>query len=399
MGALSGIRVLDLTHVLNGPFCTVLLAHMGADVLKLEYGDGDRFRHAWMPADSNRDGYEFLHVNSNKRGLALDLKQEKGKALLRELIVKSDVLVENFATGVLERLGFGYEGLCKINPRLIYACSRGYGENGPYKDIRANAATIGAITGWAHNAMHLAQKPGIRAPGIADETAGASLCIGIISALYSREKTGKGQKVSVSMQEALLGFMTSTLHSHFERREVSGPPKPCADGYYSFHVPDMTDSHWRTLATAFDRPGLVDDPRFCTKQNRRINYLALEDEISQMVRSHSRSELWNVLSELGLSSAPVLSIAEALQDPHLKECGLVEIGRPEAGRVTMIAPWIHFSDTPSAISTPAPAVGEHTREILSEILGLEDIELDALERDKVIIQKRASSAPANPHGK
>ena len=147
-GPLSGVRVLDLTHVLNGPFCTMLLAHLGAEVLKVEHGSGDRFRHAWMPPDAKHDGYEFLMVNSNKKGITLNLKHEKGCNLFRELVKKSDVLAENFTVGVMERLGFGYETLHELNPRLIYACSRGYGESGPYKHVRANAATIMAMSGW-----------------------------------------------------------------------------------------------------------------------------------------------------------------------------------------------------------------------------------------------------------
>ena len=144
-GALDGVRVLDLTHVLNGPFCTVQLAHMGAEVIKVEYGAGDRFRHAWMPVDVKRDGYEFIAVNANKKGIVVDLKQAEGKQVFVELVKRSDIVVENFTTGTMDRLGLGYEALREINPRLIYACSRGYGESGPYRHVRANAATISAI--------------------------------------------------------------------------------------------------------------------------------------------------------------------------------------------------------------------------------------------------------------
>src|SRR5919197_1356531 len=151
-GPLHGVRVIDLTHVLNGPFSTMLLAHMGAEVVKIEHGPGDRFRHAWMPIDADHDGYEFLWVNSNKKCITLDLKHPRGKELFRELVKRADIVAENFTVGVMDRLGLGYEALREINPRLIYASSKGYGERGPYKHIRANASTIMSITGWTNAA-------------------------------------------------------------------------------------------------------------------------------------------------------------------------------------------------------------------------------------------------------
>ena len=136
-GTLAGIRIVDLTHVLNGPFCTLLLGHMGAEVIKIENGPGDRYRHSWLPKNVRRDSYNFIAVNSNKKGVNINLKAPEGKVLFRRLIEKSDILVENFGSEVMERLGFGYDDLSRINPRLIYACSRGYGETGPYKHVQS----------------------------------------------------------------------------------------------------------------------------------------------------------------------------------------------------------------------------------------------------------------------
>jgi len=384
-GPLSGVRVVDLTHVLNGPFCTLLLAQLGAEVVKIEHGSGDRFRHSWLPADVTRDGYEFIAVNSNKKGILLDLKDPRGKQLLHRLVAKSDVVVENFATGVMERLGLGYDALRQIKPDLIYACSRGYGENGPYKDVRANAGTIQAITGWTDAQARQAGKPGILGPGNGDEHAGVSLCVGILSALFHRERSGRGQKVEVSMQEANLGFMAAILHTHFEGRQVSCPPKACADGYFYFHVPDMTDGLWRSLTSGLGRPELADDPRFSTEQDRRKNYHLVEDAVAEMVKDKTRAELWDVLSTRGLSSAPVLSVAECLEDRHLKERNaFVELDHPEAGRVKVPAPWIRLSETPAAITSPAPLKGQHTQEVFGGILGLDDDEIRALQQERVI---------------
>jgi len=385
-GPLVGLRVLDVTHVLNGPFCTMLLAHMGAEVIKVETGAGDRFRHAWAPPGVTRDAYDFLVVSSNKKSIRLNLKTDKGKDLFRQLAKQSDVVTENFTAGVMDRLGLGYEALKAINPRLIYACSRGYGESGPYRDVRANANTITAITGWQAETMRMAQKPGAKLPmEIGDEAAGMSMCVAILAALYSRQHSGKGQKIAVSMQEAFMGFMLSMLHRHFEGVEMGGAPKECLDGYYSFHVPDMTDELWDNLTTALGRPDLIRDKRFLTAEDRRANYPQVESEVAQMVKGKTRQEIWDALRPLGISSAPLLTLAEALEDPHLKaRQAFVDVVHPEAGPVKLLAPWMRFSDTPSAITSPAPAVGQHSREVYGSILRLSDQEIDALEREGVI---------------
>jgi crotonobetainyl-CoA:carnitine CoA-transferase CaiB-like acyl-CoA transferase len=390
-GPLSGIRVLDLTHVLNGPFCTLVLAHMGAEVLKVEYGEGDRFRHIWMPPDVKRDGYEFIAMNSNKKGVVLDMKQPEGKKLFLDLMKKSDVVVENFSAGAMERLGLGYETLSEINPRIIYACSRGYGESGPYKHVRANAATISAIAGWAHEGMRLSKTPGAKTPSLGDETAGASMCMGILAALYNREKTGKGQKIEVSMHEAILGFMVSSLHMHFEKQEVGPAPKPCNDGYYYFHLPDLNDQAWTKLTAALGDASLAKDPRFLTVGDRQRNYSAVEEAISNLVRRKSRREVWEAMSSLGLASGPVLTVGESIEDQHLKaRNAFVEVEHPEAGKVKVLAPWVRFSDTPGAITSPAPLMGQHSREVFGTVLGLTAKEIDALEQKKIISTHVAS---------
>ena len=384
-GPLSGVRVLDLTHVLNGPFCTMLLAHLGAEVLKVEHGSGDRFRHAWMPPDAKHDGYEFLMVNSNKKGITLNLKHEKGGKLFRELAKKSDVLVENFTVGVMERLGFGYETLHELNPRLIYACSRGYGETGPYKHVRANAATIMAMSGWQYAAQEHAAKPGMKAMGIGDEAAGFSVALAICAALYAREQTGTGQKIEVSMQEALMGFMVSSFHTLFEDRKVGNPPKECADGHYAFHLPDVTDELWAKLCAAMGTPEVTKDPRFATSKARRQNHEEVEALVSKWVRGKSRRELWKTLSSFGLSSGMVLSLEEAVDDPHIQaRQAFVDVEHPEAGIIKLLAPWMRFSATQGKINNPAPLIGQHNDEVFSTLLGLSDTEIKQLSEDGAI---------------
>jgi crotonobetainyl-CoA:carnitine CoA-transferase CaiB-like acyl-CoA transferase len=384
-GPLVGLRVIDLTHVLNGPFATMMLAHMGADVLKIEHGQGDRFRHAWMAVDADHDGYEFLVVNANKRGITLNLKHEKGKQIFLDLVKDADVVVENFSIGVMERLGLSYERLREVNPRLIYASSKGYGEDGPAAHLRANAATIMAATGWTNAGWAFAGTEGTIPQGIGDEAAGVSLAVGILAALYGRAQTGVGQRIEVSMQEALLGFMVSNFHTLFEQRRVGALPKRCADGYVAFHLPDMSQELWSAFATALGHPEAIHDPRFETVQSRRENYAQWDEMVATWVRSSTRAELAQVFLDTGISAAPVKSLAEVVEDDHLRERrAFVEVDDPKAGTITMLSPWIRFSDTPAAIRTSAPEVGQHNDEVYAELLGLGEAELAELRAEGVI---------------
>ena len=181
------------------------------------------------------------------------------------------------------------------------------------------------------------------------------MCLGILSALYHREKSGQGQKIEISMQEANLGFMTAVLHTHFEGRQVSCPPKACADGYFYFHVPDMTDQLWRALTSALGHAEFSSDPRFATESDRRRNYNLVEAAVADMVKDKTRAQLWDVLSACGLSSAPVLSMAECLADRHLNERNaFIELDHPEAGPVKVPAPWIRLSGTRRPSLVPRP---------------------------------------------
>lgn len=385
LGPLSGIRVVDLSHVLNGPYCTMLLGFLGAEVIKIEQREGDRYRHAWLPMDAKRDGYGFLATNTNKKGITLNLKTERGRELLLALVDVADVLVENFSPGVLDRLGLAPDVLMARNPRLICARSSGYGYSGPYMNIRSNADTNMAITGWQHAAQERAGKPGMKVLGIGDQASGVSMAVGVCAALYERERSGVGQVIEVSMQEALLGFMTQVFHTHFEGRSVGQPPKQCLDGYYTFHLPDISDELWKRLCAAMGEPELGTDARFSSPHARRENHEQVEEAVSRWVRNRSRQELWRVLGEIGLSSAPVLSVAEVLEDTHLAERGaFVTVQHPTAGDVQLLAPWIRMSRTAPAIDRPAPLVGQHNEEVFCGLLGLDTDEYAEMVRSGVI---------------
>ena len=378
-GPLSGVRVLDLTHVLNGPFATMLLGHMGAEVLKVEYGKGDRYRHSWMLPDAGRDGYEFLAINANKKCITLNLKHPEGRDLFERLLARSDVLVENFAHGAMERLGYGYEALKAINPRVIYAVARGYGETGPNARMRAFAPTVMASAGWVDTAWKFSGQPGTKVLGIGDEAAGVSLALGIVSALYSRERTGQGTKIEISMQEAMLGFMVSTLHTLFEGQPVGGRYFACADGYVSFHLPDMPDELWRNLTAALGHEDAATDPRFDSPAARRRNFPQVQEEVAEMVRGHSRAELWEIFKTYKLASHPVLSIAEVVESEHIKDRGaFVSVEHPTAGTLRLLRPWIRFSEMPTSIDHAGSAVGEDNAVVYRDLLGIDEDRLREL---------------------
>jgi crotonobetainyl-CoA:carnitine CoA-transferase CaiB-like acyl-CoA transferase len=384
-GALEDLRVIDFTHALNGPFCTMLLGHLGAEIIKIEPPSGDRFRRSWMPRGAKQDGYEFLWINVNKKSVVLNLKSEAGVDLARRLIAGADVLVENFQKGTMERFGLDYDSLKGLNPRLIYACSRGYGESGPYADYGNTAQSNNSMTGWTHTSWGYSGAPGTKSLGIGDEAAGVSMCVGILAALHAREQTGEGQKIVVSMQEAVLGFMISSMHEYFTGIDVGNTPIPVADGYFTFRLPDISDEVWSKLAHLMERDDIIQDPRFVTAAARRQNQPELEELVKAWAHGKTRQELWDGLRPLDYFGAPVLSTREVLEDPHIKaRQAFIKRDHFTAGPTTLLAPWIHLTKTPASIREDAPAIGQHTDEVLGGILGLNKAELGDLRVQGVI---------------
>jgi crotonobetainyl-CoA:carnitine CoA-transferase CaiB-like acyl-CoA transferase len=384
-GALQDLRVIDFTHALNGPFCTMLLGHLGAEIIKIEPPGGDGFRRSWMPRESSKDGYEFLWINVNKKSVVLNLKTERGIELARGLIGHADVLVENYQKGTMERFGLDYESLKSVNPRLIYACSRGYGEWGPYANYGNTAQSNNSMTGWTQTSWGYSGAPGTKSLGIGDEAAGVSMTVGILAALHARERTGEGQKIVVSMQEAVLGFMISSMHEYFTGNNVGNYPIKVADGYFTLRIPDMSDAVWAQLAHLLGRDDLVIDPRFATTAARRQQRAELENIIKAWARQKTRQELWEGLRDLDYFGAPVLSTSEVLEDAHIKaRQAFIERDHPTAGPTTLLAPWIHLSKTPASIRDDAPALGQHTGEVLGRLLSLNAAELSDLRKQGVI---------------
>ena len=383
-GALQYLRVIDFTHALAGPFCVMLLGHLGADIVKVEPPNGDEFRRLWMQPGATTDAYESLHINVNKKSIVLNLKTQKGVEIARKLIARADVLVENYQKGVMDRFGLDYDSVKTLNPRLIYACSRGYGEWGPYANYGNTAASNNSIAGWTHSAWKNNGAPGTKTLGIGDEAAGVSIALGILAALHARERTGEGQKVEVSMQEAVLGFMTSSLHEHFTGNSVGNRPMKVADGYFTLRVPEMSDAVWAQAAPLIGGNELLNDPRFATGAARREHRGELEKIVRTWASGKTRQAIWDGLRELDYFGAPVLSVGEVMEDQHIKERrAFIERNHPTAGPTTLLAPWIHLSKTPTSIRHDAPAIGQHTDQVLGEV-GLTAAELAELRAEGII---------------
>ncbi len=289
----------------------------------------------------------------------------------------------------MERFGLDYDTIKGLNSRRIYACSRGYGEWGPYASYGNTAGTNNGMTGWIHTACGYSDTTGTKSLGIGDEPAVVSMALGILAALHARERTGEGQKIEISMQEAFLGFMVSSMHEYFTGNMVGVAPAQVADGYFS---PDISDAAWAQLAHLIGQDDLVENPRFATAAARRQHRSELGELVRAWARGKTRQELWEGLRDLGYFGAPVLSTGEGLEDPHIKERqAFIMRDHANAGPTTLLAPWIHLSRTCASIHDDAPTIGQHTDEVLGGFLGLTSTELGEL-RAQGIVQSRRRAA-------
>ncbi len=392
--ALSGIRVLDLSRVLAGPFCTALLADMGAEVIKVEQpGRGDDSRH-FAPFKNGESGY-FISLNRGKKSITLNLKDPRAVALFKKLVGRSDVVVENFKPGVLERLGLGYPELSRVNPRIILASISGFGQWGPYAGRPAYDIVAQAMGGLMSVTGYPDSPPTRAGESIGDLTAALYAAWGIVTALYARERTGMGQHIDVSMMESVFSLLvTATAICNYggvvpgrvgNRHPISTPFDSfrAGDGYVIIAV--ANDDMFARLAEAMGRPELARDPRFLTDELRTQHEPELKRLIEEWIDGRPVAEIVAVLDGYSIPASPILSVAEVLADEHVAARGLVrEVDHPKAGRVPVVGQPVLFSHTPGRVRGPSPLLGEHTREVLTTLLGLKESQIDALERERVI---------------
>jgi crotonobetainyl-CoA:carnitine CoA-transferase CaiB-like acyl-CoA transferase len=399
-GPLAGLKVVDLTHVMAGPTCTLMLADMGADVIKIEkWPAGDDTRHS-VPPKIGDEAASFLMMNRNKRGIVLDLKSAGGKEILRRLIASADVLVENFAPGAMERLGFGYEALHKDFPALIYCSLSGFGRTGPYKHRRGFDLVAQAMSGIMSFTGERPDGPPVKCgPPLSDITAGLLAAMGILAAYAHRLKTGEGQWVETSLFEAALvqTYWQSTiaLAANTAPRAM-GSAHPLNAPYQAFEASDgwlvvggANKKHWLLMLDVLGATELASDPRFVNGSDRMAHLKELEAELSRRFATQTRDHWLAALDEKGVPCGPVNDMLQALSDPQtLARDMVVEVDHSTLGPVKTIGLPVKFSETPGKVRSGAPVYGEHSRNVLREY-GFDDAQIEAFEREGAVFSAAA----------
>lgn len=385
---LSGITVIDLSHVYNGPYATLLMALAGAEVIKVEPHQGEHLR---SRGDMGGADLPFAMLNSNKRSVTLNLKTEHGRQLLKELVAKADILVENFAPGVTTRLGIGPAELHEVNPRLIYGSSSGYGKDGPYRDYPAMDLVMQAMCGVINSTGFPDQQPVKSGAAMCDFSAGIHLYAAIMTALYERERTGVGRVVEVSMQDATYASLASNLGMLHARGEAA-PARTgnrhgglgispynayaSADGYVVINAPG--DHHFRAILDVIGRPDLKGDARFGTRASRVANTAAVDELIEGWTRTRSRNDIGKLMLAAAVPCAPVRDLTEVMHDENMHARGSLQwIDHPQLGRVVLPHSPLVFEGTARRVIEPSEPLGASNKSVFGAMLGHSDEELAA----------------------
>src|SRR5258706_12424890 len=394
-GPLAGIRVLDLTRVLAGPYCTMSLGDLGGEVVKIEQpGVGDDTR-GWGPPFSGGESAYFLCVNRNKKSLTIDLKSAEGITLVRQLADRADVLIENFRPGAMDRLRLGEKELRATNPRLVYASLSGFGADGPMADIPGYDLIVQAwgglmsITGTAESGP---LKVGV---AIIDLVAGLMLGKAIVAALYAREKIAVGQKSDTSLLEAEGAPLTNAGSNYLVSGKVPGRwgnAHPTIVPYQTFQTSDSflvlgaaSEGIWQRLCPALGRADLANDKRFAKNANRVENRDELITILAEIFRTRATAEWITMLNQAEVPCAPIQTIDQVFAAPQVQHRNmLVEVDHPTAGRLKMAGIPVKFSATPASIRLPPPVLGEHSREVLESWLGMNAAQTEELQRKKIV---------------
>ena len=394
-GPLQGVTVLDLTRVLSGPYCTMLLADMGARVIKVERpGRGDDTR-AWGPPFVAGESAYFLSINRNKESVTLDFKQPDGRALLDRLVARADVLVENFRPGTMRRLGLDYDALAARHPRLIYASISGFGQDGPKRDRPGYDAVVQA-EGGLMSVTGSADGPPFRlGVAIADLVAGLLAAQGITLALYARERTGRGQRVDIGMLDgvaALLSYQAGIFFATGEAPPRMGNRHPTIVPYETFAASDGefvlavgNDDQFRRFCGIAGLAAVAADERFATNPGRVLHYTTLRPQLADALRRRTRAEWIDALTAAGVPCGSVRDVKEVLTDPHLEARRMIEcVEHAAAGPIRVLGVPIKLSGTPGGVRTAPPTLGQHTDRVLCEDAGATPADIERLRRSGVV---------------
>jgi len=400
---LAGIRVLDLTRALAGPFCTMVLADLGADVVKVEPLGGDMIRE-WGPHDRGESAY-YLSGNRNKRGMAVNFRSGRGLALIRDLASQCDVVAENFRPGSAKEMGLDHEALSAVNPGLVYVSITGFGKSGPaghlpgFDQIAQGYSGLMSVTGTPESGP---VRVGV---AIGDQTAGMWAALGTMAALYQRRATGQGRLVETSLLASLVGLLSVQGQRYLSLGEVpepAGNTHPVISPYGVFRTADgplniapATRAMWEKLCTVLGVPEFVSDPRFADNTARVANRIELKELLEQQLARHTRSHWTEALCAAGIAAGPINTLEDVFRDPQVLHCGLVEqVEHPRLGAMRMVGSPIRMDGASQAtVRRPPPLLGEHTAELLAEF-GYSEAKIGGLERDGVIagLPDRASTS-------
>jgi formyl-CoA transferase/CoA:oxalate CoA-transferase len=382
--------VLDLSHALAGPFASTMLGDYGAEIIKIEPLDGEIAR-AWGPPFYGGESSYFVNLNRNKKSVALDLKHPEGQALFFRLLEGADVVLENLRVGTVKKLGIDYERARERQPRIIYCSVSGFGQHGPYRDRAALDLVVQAESGM----ISITGEPGgrgVRAGvSIADITAGMYAAFGILAALHARQTTGRGQFIDVSMLEGQLGILSGMIGAFVADGVVPGPLGTAYAAllpYQTFRTKSRdiaigigSDKLWRTFCPLLGLPEIADDPRYVTNGARNANRPSLVATLQEAFLTRSYEEWEAILLPAGIPIGAINTLDAVVAHPQVQARGaIVESTHPAAGTIRMTAPPVRMSDTPGAVRTPAPLLGEHTEQVLRERLALKDDEIARLLR-------------------
>ena len=393
-GPLRGVRVLDFTRVLAGPSASLALADLGAEVLKVEPpGSGDETR--TFPPFREGESHYFLSVNRGKKSIVVDLKTEAGLALAKDLAAKCDILIENYRPGVMDRLGLGYEALSAANPGLIYCAISGFGMTGPLRDKPSFDIVMQALSG----ALSVNGEPG-RMPTklgipLGDLVGGINGPIGILAALYERSLTGRGRLIDISLMDGLIGMLGYLAQLAFftgEDPKPQGSQHPNLVPYGAFPAKDgsiivacLMNSFWERIAQACGAPEWLQDPRFASIEKRRDNREAVNEMVSDFTRRKTVDELVEIFTEHQVPHAPILGVKEALAQPQaVARAMVVETDHAVLGKIPIVNRSIRFPGDAQPVPTAPPVLGQHTEEILRDILGLTPEQIEGLRALKVV---------------
>lgn len=389
--ALENLKVLDLTRVLAGPFATMILGDLGADIIKVEMPvKGDDARH-FGPYVNDESAY-FISLNRNKRSITLNLKAEKGKELFLDMVKNVDVLVENYRPGTMEKLGLGYDVLKEVNPKLIYAAVSGYGQTGPFKEKAAYDAVVQAMGGIMSITGH--DEPTRVGTSVGDIVAGLYGAIGILAAVNTRNETGKGQMVDVAMLDSQVAILENAIARYVVSGEIPKPGgnrHPSIVPFEDFDTKDGkimvaagNDSLWASYCKVIDREELIEDQRFKTNPSRNDNYDCLRPIIAEAMKERTTDEWLELLDQAGVPNGPINTVDKVLDHPQVKARDMiVEIDHPVSGTLKVPGIPIKLSETPGKIKSTSPNLGEHRDEILKELLNYDEDKIKALEEEDI----------------